>query len=192
MYVPESLSDFDELIYRTGRIARSEVLLQYANEQLYFELVGRESRAVQALSTKSHDGFIAANARMMANSDDFDHELRKIASALFRRSKAAIDLRDQVVHGVFVFQEEKGAMIRVNSTASVDMHWDYKRFEAVHDSLRRARKSTGALEEIVAGKDSMSYRSIANDVFALYGDNSAMASTPAGKRTDPETDSNPS
>lgn len=192
MYVPDGLSDFDELIYRTGRIARSEVLLQYANEQLYFELVGRSSRAVNALSKKSHDGFIMANARMVANSSDFDHDLKVIASALFKRAKAAIALRDQVIHGVFVLLEEKGSMIRVNSTPGVRLHWDYEGFDAAHDALRRARKSTGALEDIVAGKDSKSLRLIANDTFALYGDNSAMASTQRGRRTDPETDANPS
>jgi hypothetical protein len=188
MYVPADLNDFDDLIYRTGRVARAEVLLQYANEQLFFELVGRESRAVNALSSRSHSAIIAANARMMATSD-FDHELRRIAAALFKRARKAILLRDQVVHGAFVLMEQKGTLVRVNSERDGQFHWTNEHFDDAHTALRRSRQSTGALEEIVGGKRTRdtSLRFIADDMFALYGNNTAMASTPEGRRTDPET-----
>jgi len=186
MYVPPGLNEFDELVYRIGRVARAEVLLQYANEQLFFELVGRESRAVDALSAKSHSAFIMANRRMMRASE-FDHEVKRMANDLFKRALHAIELRDKVVHGVFVLLEESGKMIRVNAEHEGDLHWTNDRIDEAHTALRRARKSTGALEEIVAGRSSQSLRFIADDMFALYGNDVAMASTPAGKRTDPET-----
>lgn len=186
MYLPDGLNAFDELTYRTGRVARAEVLLQYANEQLFFELVGRDSRAVDALSSKSHSSFLAANRRMMRRVE-FDHELRAIAHRLFKRSQEAITLRDKVVHGAFVLLEEKGTVMRINSEDERDLRWSNDRFDEAHDALRRARTATGALEAIVAGETGLSLRLIADDMFALYGNNSAMASTPQGRRTDPET-----
>ncbi len=189
MYVPPGLTDFDDLIYRTGRVARAEVLLQYANEQLFFELVGRESRAVHAVSSKSHAAILAANRRMIESSD-LDHELKKIAYALFKRSQKAIRLRDAVVHGAFVLTEEAGNLVRVNSELNERFDWTVEHFDEAHTALRRARQSTTALEKLVAGAEphqQSSLRLIAADMFALYGNNSVMASTPEGRRTDPET-----
>ena len=80
------------------------------------------------------------------------------------------------------------SMIRINGAHNNNLRWTNERFEQAHTALRRARRSTEALQEIVAGANGgeASLRLIIDDTFVLCGNNSAMASTPEGKRTEPE------